>query len=194
MNQVYNHITLASGQVLSKGQIIRLGNKIAQMFPDLKGNILPLKDYSFCRADEFDFQHVQFQLEGEEFGMASKVVSLAEDEIEYFALENDTLYGYTTCFKIDMERALGTKEVIVLKEDNFPDITSSVKVLEVRDVIMGMIESMSVYGIGLITRVELDNQLLDILERFFRRRDKWELKDNPPGLIGGTAAAIIQSF
>ncbi|HAS39078.1 MAG TPA: hypothetical protein DCS93_01300 [Microscillaceae bacterium] len=191
MNQGYNHITLASGQVLSKGQIIRLGNKIAQMFPDLKGNILPLKDYSFCRADEFDFQYVQFQLEGEEFGMASKVVSLAEDEIEYFTLENATLYGYTTCFKIDMERALGTKEITVIDKEE-TNAASSARALNIVSLIQEIEDDINTYAMGLITEDGLENMLSYALIRLFHRRTAWEAKNAHWGFIGGTASNFMR--
>ena len=191
MSQSYDTITLASGKVLSKGQIIRLGNKIAQMFPTLKGNILPLKDYSFCRADEFDFKHVQFQLQGKEFGMASKVLSLVEDEIEYFAFENETLYGYTTCFKIDVECALDTEEVTVIDKEE-ANAASSARALDVVSLIQEIEEDINTYAMGLITEDGLENMLSYALIRLFHRRTAWEAKEAHWGFIGGVASNFMQ--
>ena len=117
MNQVYETMTLASGEVLKKGQRVRLSDKFAEMFPEMKGNILPVKSHAFCVQKEFDFKLVQLQLNRQVLMPVNKVMSLIEDKIECFGIENNTIYCYTNYFKIDLEAAIITGEVVVINED-----------------------------------------------------------------------------
>mgnify|MGYP001029414797 CR=1 FL=1 len=188
MSQIFDKITLASGEILQKGQWIQLADKIAQMFPEMKGNILPLKNYSFCKSDEFDFRYVWFHSEGEIEGAVSKVLSLAEDKVRYFLKEGDLIFCYTSCFKIEIEQAITAKEIIKVEETKVVNDASSKGGLDVKGLIGEIKECFDNYAFGLL--IEYESYLIDILERFFKRRNKWQLKENPPGLIGGTAADI----
>lgn len=53
-------ITLASGQTLHKGQYIQLTNKISDLFPRLKGNVLPTRTYDFFQSEQAThFEYVE---------------------------------------------------------------------------------------------------------------------------------------
>lgn len=204
MNKKTNTLQLPSGTVLKQGQRLRLADKITLMFPRLKGHILPVRDFDFLTDNTYDFRFVRLLVhadlnEDEKVPMiqtdmgrqawSSKVLSLLEDDIVGFRLQKDSWYCHTRFFCIEIAQALATGEVSIAEESNTPLATTHKGAKELVDDIEDCYLN---YALGLITDIELENKIADVIFRFFHWRRLWKTKDARWGFRGGTAASLFE--
>lgn len=174
MNKKTEAVRLASGKILKRGQKLRLANKIVDMFPRLRGQMLPTRDFGFWNDKAYDFKFVELlpSRDHDEKIKVHKMMSLVEDEVEFFATEEGVWYCYTTFFKIEIEQALGSGEVVAIKESRVPAIDPD----GVKQLIEDINESFYYYFLGIITDNERENRVADYQIRFFRWYGGWNVK------------------
>ncbi|EAY31882.1 hypothetical protein [Microscilla marina] len=185
-----NEINLLDGTLLIKGQIAKLGDKMAQVFPGLKGNVLPVKNYQFCAFDGNDFQFVEMFIGFDNVFKAHKTWGLLEDQVVSFTIEGGVKYCYTNFFKIELEQALAAGEV------NFPEkgsMTTEKQPL-LKAIQEDIEEVLDNYALGLTTIEEGNNRLADIMVKHLRQRGRWEVKEVHWGMMGGIAANILDDL
>lgn len=187
MNVKTEAVRLASGKVLRQGQTIRLVDKISLMFPSLKGNMLPVKNFQFCEDKSHDFRFVELLLSQDEGIKAHKTLSLMEDELVGFSEEDGVWYGYTTYFKIALSQALQFGEFIIAPERLIPAKEKA----QVRVLITALNDNTANYCFGLLTEQELESRVVYEHIYFLRARKRWDFKDARFGFIGGTAPSLL---
>ncbi|WP_232296755.1 hypothetical protein [Microscilla marina] len=145
---------------------------MAQIFPGIKGNVLPIRNLSFFKFDNNDFQFVKIANVFEENIKVHKTWSLLEDQVVSFVIEDGVKYCYTNFFKIELEQALATYEVTFPEKGNMTTKDKEKLTNRVEEIV----ESWANYYLGLVTKYELDNRMYDILVSYFRQRVRWEVK------------------
>lgn len=173
-------IKLLSGQVLQKGDWIRLSDKVSDVYKQTKYYDISIESpKEFQEYDEQDFKFIELlpemynpvNMERDKVSInAHKILSLFEDKFDYFKLENGISYGYSSYFKIELENAFKYQELEILKNKHellFNNQEHEIKLIKT------MQEIIDGFSIGLLLEEELQSQLELQNYFYFNMQNKW---------------------
>lgn len=173
MSEALYEITLTSGEVVKAGQWIRLVDKITPLFPRLKSNILPIRDYEFFSQEAYDFKFLQYITIDYWKIPVHKTLSLVEDKIMFFLKDEGTTYGYTQYFKIEIEPAIDHKEILLITKDEVCEGIEERKEPNVQKIIGDLDEAIINFQMGLTTKEEFESTKSNIFYFEFVVRKEW---------------------
>lgn len=191
-------ITLALGKTIQSKQYIQLADKVNPLFARLKGNVLPVRNYTlFLDKQAPHFEHVDLlvdhmsrsvtftdnaeMIEAQDLGIGSptpsfraiSIMGLVVDEIQYFEIENDVAYAYTQVFKIDIAKALAHQEITLLENGQ---LYSKKDLEDICKVIEEINEAWVNYMLRIMDLREVYHRTLNHYALYFTRRSQWEIK------------------
>lgn len=167
-------IRLSSGEVLKKGSRVRLGDKVGEKYKQTKQWDISIEDsFLIYIHDSNDFQFIEIYAADNSCCIkAHKLLSLLEDEFQYFKLENGIQFGYTNHLRIEIEKALKSKEIHVVEENEAVISEHEGEVYFLKDV-KDVAES---YGLGLLSEREKELSLnLKYCYYFQYIQKKWKI-------------------